>query len=558
MRLISKEAVGYAVLLVILFAIAALAVLHTLDFLQKNLQDPTVFHIAALLIWSVTLGFMLIAGAFGLWAVQFAALAEGRRRVGRLVDAMDYLQDGLVAVDVKGRISGANPAARALAAARTLKGEPLRSIFGELTDADLAALLTSREPAEVERRHLRGDDARTLRFRSQPSEGLSLILISDVTAMDAQRQHNRQVARLQLIGQIARGVAHDFNNLLCAISGHASLLARLPPASPDIGNSLRAIAQSVERGSALAGHLLQLARAESSGETARAPLESLRIAVADLTNSLPPAWQIELSAAELPLLTLAGLQLEQVVLNLGLLAADTAPQPGRLRVAAARLPAAASATRLDSRPAAVIHIGPDPLAQRAAELDARFEEIPSDAGLILSVVKTVVEGAGGQLQQTGAPDGSMVFRLALPLAPVSSRPAETAGIPPQLLSYVGHWTVLLGRSAGHRNAIAEALRLASVRTVQADSMTALLARLQETPRLDAVVVERRLLGDDPAAVLAAVLRLQPSAAYVVIGADEQALGPRAADVVTLPDAPSPDRVLMAMLEARNLAARRKT
>jgi len=326
MRHISRETLGYAVLLVILFAIATLAVWSTLSYLRDNIAHDE-FRVAAVLVWSLTLGFMLIAGAFGLWAIQFAAEAEGRRRVGRFVDAMDYLQDGLLAVDSKGNVTGANPAARALAHADAVKDKTLREVFDCLSEEDTAMLLTPAEPQEVERRSAQGEMARVLRFRSQPSEGLSLILLSDVTSMNARRQHSRQVARLQLIGQIARGVAHDFNNLLCAISGHASLLSRMPPGSPELAGSVRAIAQSVEKGSSLAGHLLQLSRTEGMGAASRSVRESVQAAAESLRNSLSIDWRVEFQVGDMPALALSGAQVEQIVLNLGLLVADASSQP---------------------------------------------------------------------------------------------------------------------------------------------------------------------------------------------------------------------------------------
>ncbi|MDA0991003.1 MAG: hypothetical protein O3A51_09655, partial [Verrucomicrobia bacterium] len=114
MKLITREATGYAVLLVILFAIASIAVWQTLSYLAGHLSGGD-YAVTATLICVITFGFMLIAGAFGLWAVQFAAESESRRRIGRFVDAMDYLQDGLLAINEKAIVTGSNPAARDLA-----------------------------------------------------------------------------------------------------------------------------------------------------------------------------------------------------------------------------------------------------------------------------------------------------------------------------------------------------------------------------------------------------------------------------------------------------------
>ena len=97
MASISREIWGYAVLLIILFSIAALAVWQTISFFQS--PDDLTFPVV---MWSLTMGFMLIAGAYGLWAMKFSAQAESRRRIGRFVDAMDYFPDGLIVLDKNG------------------------------------------------------------------------------------------------------------------------------------------------------------------------------------------------------------------------------------------------------------------------------------------------------------------------------------------------------------------------------------------------------------------------------------------------------------------------
>ena len=66
MRLFQKETWSYAVLLVVLFSIAAVAVWRTIEYLQA-LMPPDHYNIVAVVIWSLTMGFMLIAAAFGLW-----------------------------------------------------------------------------------------------------------------------------------------------------------------------------------------------------------------------------------------------------------------------------------------------------------------------------------------------------------------------------------------------------------------------------------------------------------------------------------------------------------
>ena len=215
MKSITREVWGYAILLVILFSIAAIAVWQTISFFQPGIAaspDDVTFPIA---MWSLTLGFMLIAGAYGIWAIKFSADMESRRRIGRFVDAMDYFSDGLLAIDLNEQLAGSNPAAAQITGTTFEKGSTLSSACPCLSAQDVKMLLGSKEPAEVEKLSFVAGTRRTLRFRSQPSEDLTLIAISDVTGVSAERAYNRQKARLQLVGHLARGMAHDFNRILC-------------------------------------------------------------------------------------------------------------------------------------------------------------------------------------------------------------------------------------------------------------------------------------------------------------------------------------------------------
>ena len=110
MQLLPKEGWRYAALLVLLFAIAAVAVREVLRYIEPMVPEQE-FLVASAVIASLMLGFMLIAGAFGLWAIRFSAEAESTRRIGGLVDRMDYIRDGVVAIDRHGVITGLNPTA---------------------------------------------------------------------------------------------------------------------------------------------------------------------------------------------------------------------------------------------------------------------------------------------------------------------------------------------------------------------------------------------------------------------------------------------------------------
>ena len=554
MRVFPKGATSYAVLLVILFAIATLAVWHTLGFLESRVASDE-FAIVAVLIWSLTLGFMFIAGAFGLWAVQFAAQQESRRRIGRIVDAMDYLHDGLLAVDRRQHIRGSNPAARALAAGTLEEGLPLKDAFPFLQDRDITELLQQDEPHELSARQTVAGTARALRFRSQPSEGMTLLLISDVTVMEAQRLRNRQAARLQLIGQIARGVAHDFNNLLCTISGHASLLSRLPVDSPGTRSSIEAISRGVEKGSALAGHLLELVKPMASVSFTNMGRDYLENAVNSLRDGLHEAWHVDAEIKELPAIAMTGIQIEQVVTNLGLLIADSARLPGTLYVRAAP-PGAAFPFDVGEPFAGAIIIS---TVEPALVIASKEGDVGTDTetGVIFSVVQSMLEEAGGALHAMAAADGSPVYRMALPFASALNR-QESLDLPADLGPYIADWTVLLGKPQSDRNELDSLFQLLNVNVIMAENIVAVLAKADTAPRLDAIIIDKRLIIQEVSALLKAILKLCPGTGVVVLCDDPASESQEAAaDIVFAASDAPPNQLILSIIEARSLAMKRR-
>ncbi|MFC1462921.1 hypothetical protein ACFLQU_04865, partial [Verrucomicrobiota bacterium] len=481
MRLFQKETWSYAILLIILFAIAAVAVSQVLAYLEY--QTTADFKIVTIVMIALTLGFMLIAGAFGLWAIQFAGEAESRRRIGQLIGAMDYLNDGLLAVDKKARITSTNPTARAMLPPGLGSDGRLSDAFPCLSEQDIRLLLAGEHPNEFERELSDSDPLKTLRFRSQPSEGMNLILLSDVTSMHAERERARHRARLQLIGQFAKGVAHDFNNLLCGISGHASLISRVPAGSSEMSGSLTAIALGADKGIALAGHLLELSQPSVPPGSTELVAEHVNNAAESLRGSLPPGWEVRCIAQNnLPAVALTGVQIEQVVVNLGWLAADASPVPGVMRIALSK-PGSDYLSSVGSKFAVVVLV-------TTASLDGTTDVVVRDAnsapGVIQSIIQTVVEDTAGKLEILTAADGTPIYRVALPPGTVFS---DDADVEPQLSTeleaYIQEWSILLARHDGEYRKLDARLDELRINAERVDSIMSALARVENDENLDA-------------------------------------------------------------------------
>lgn len=546
MKMLPREAWHYAALLILLFCIAGLAVGQFIQFLEDRLPDGE-FRTAAILVVALTMGFMLIAGAFGLWAIRFSSEAESRRRVARIVDAMHYIGDGVVAVDRRGRVSGSNPSAMVMARP-ALKGETPQELGGQfpcLSQEDVRRLAESTEPVEIERSLSGPEGQRDLRFRSQPAEGLTLVLISDVTSMTAERARRRQSTRLQLIGELARAVAQDVDNLLCGIAGHASLIERVLPPSQEAAQSARAIQSAAQRGVQASGHLLKLARSSAAAPSTEAAGDHLQAAADNLRQLLPEGWTFTVNMAEaIGPVGIAGTQLEQIVLNLGLIVADRVGRPARLVIACREEPAP-NACILVGMPAGADETEPRPTCKPARDL-----------GMLGSVIRSLVEGAGGTLDMLTGDEDETWFRLAVPHVHATVTP-NAGAVPDELVSYIARWRVLC---AGGRRGMATSdaqLRKLVGQVDRADDVAGIMAYLDTHPATDALVVHELVLGSEPAGMLRAFLRLRPDCAVVAVTEDAgDKWSSVAGEVVLLAvHAPLP-KLVMALIDARCMAVRR--
>ncbi len=553
MKLFTKESSNYAVLMVVLFAIAAIAVWQAISFLHERVPDTDVGLITAML-WAISMGFMLIAGAFGLWSIQFAAYAESRRRISEIVSTMDYLQDGLLAVDKYDRAIACNPAAQDMLHGQPFRRRPLVDVFPSLQAGDVEILLHDNIPQEVERAHIDEGLTHTLRFRSQPTRGVTLILVSDVTAARARRQHRQQSAKLQLVGQLARAVANDFNNLLCGIAGHAALLPRLPAGAPEMGESIDSITESAERGIALAGHLMELSRPPSGAMPARMVGDHVTSVAEALRDSLPAGWSVETDIQDVPATSLTGMQIEQLVLNLAQIVTEGIRKADAISIIVGP-PGSHPLMNIDDRFSGGVIVARSGTSN--AELGSEETVGSEETGLILSVIRSILEGAGGELHQLTASDGHPMFRISLPVATALDTTEEQVDLPFDIDRYVAHWNVLVaGREHRHLNLV-QRLKDLETNVARVDTIADILAATEKEDRLDAVVIDWPLLGTHEEGTLKALAKLSPASGIVVLRDARPRIGRHELPgVVCIEEHANPDRVLMAMVEARSMAAAR--
>lgn len=147
--------------------------------------------------------------------------------------------------------------------------------------------------------------------------------------------HLRQAQKMEAVGMLAGGVAHDFNNILSGILGFSSyLLSKADPAST-LHRDLKLIEQSAVRAADLTRQLLSFARRKHFAKEAVQVNAVVREVLSLLGRSLPKQIVIrEKLAEELPLVLGDPGQLNQIIMNLCLNAADAMAErkTGQLRI----------------------------------------------------------------------------------------------------------------------------------------------------------------------------------------------------------------------------------
>lgn len=254
---------------------------------------------------------------------------------------------------------------------------------------------------------------------------------------------------------------------------------------------------------------------------------------------------------------LTPVQIEQVVLNLGLLVADAQPQPGVISITLQK-PGQGFLLDVGDRFAAVIMVsGQGGVTGTEGIQTADMQKVLAEgdeAGVILSVVKSMVEQAHGRMDQLVAPTGLCVYRVCLPHLDVRSAVRDEDGqADNELDRYVSRWKVLLGGAGPEVDRLKRHLRRIGTVVMEKETVVSLLAHVESSPALDVIVVDKRILGLEADGLLKAMLKLCPRVGIVVLGQDPRrepsGLSSR---IVFAPYGLGLERMIRALVEAKGL------
>ena len=156
-------------------------------------------------------------------------------------------------------------------------------------------------------------------------------IIRDVTEQRRLEVQLQQAQKMEAVGTLAGGIAHDFNNVLQAISGYVQLLLmKKEKKDPDI-RYLNRIDKAAQRAAGLTKQLMIFSR-KVKNELRPVDLNQEIIQVHGLLQRIIPKMiDVELGLEkDIKIINADPMQLEQIMMNLGVNAKDAMPDGGKL------------------------------------------------------------------------------------------------------------------------------------------------------------------------------------------------------------------------------------
>ena len=164
------------------------------------------------------------------------------------------------------------------------------------------------------------------------------IFMEDLTETRTLELQLHQAQKMEAIGRLAGGIAHDFNNLLMVISGYSEfLLERLGP-DPRLRGPAQEISNATQRATSLTRQLLAFSRKQMLTPK----VLDLNEVVTENLKMLTRMIGEDIDLVMVPGPTLGAVradpgQIDQVIMNLAVIARDAMPQGGKLVIETANV-----------------------------------------------------------------------------------------------------------------------------------------------------------------------------------------------------------------------------
>jgi PAS domain S-box-containing protein len=342
--------------------------------------------------------------------------------------------------------------------------------------------------------------------------------------LEIAREQLYQSQKMDAVGQLTGGVAHDFNNLLMIILGNLDRAKRTlenwkEGAEERLARAIDQATTGAQRAAKLTGHLLAFSR--------RQPLEPKIIDVNKMLSHLSGFLKTSLGEkVQLEVVGAAGLwqieadptHLETAILNLAVNARDAMPDGGKLTVEASNafLDEDYCRAHTEVRPGQYVQIAltdtgtgmTKDVADRAFEPFFTTKQPGQGTGLGLSQVFGFVKQSGGHLKIYTEADHGTTVKVYLPRAfGEADIPGENRA--PAPAAYGSETILLVEDDQDVRAFVAESLRDLNYRVVEAGDAQWALKLLDEEQRVDMLLTDVILPGENGRELADAARRKQP-------------------------------------------------
>jgi len=341
------------------------------------------------------------------------------------------MAEGILEITPDGRIVYANPAAT------WLTGLPENKLLGSnfidlLQEADRLRIKDRLQAMGIQPQ-IMTEEVSLIMDRKQISLSLlpvaeednkSIILVfNDLTERKRMEAQFLQAQKMEAIGNLAGGIAHDFNNLLTVIQGNSSLMLLDIDHSHPHYEMLSSIIQQVQSGSRLTKQLLGYA---SKGKYDVRPFQLNQLTEETSKTFGRTRKEItihrELADGLFPIEGDIG-QIEQILMNLLVNAADAMPAGGDIFLSTTNIPHGAMKGKLyNPKPGDYVlltvtdtGIGMDPkTVERIFEPFFTTKELGRGTGLGLASVYGIVKGHGGYIDVESEKGQGTTFKIYFP------------------------------------------------------------------------------------------------------------------------------------------------
>jgi two-component system sensor histidine kinase AtoS len=370
-----------------------------------------------------------------------------------LNELLTTMSDGLLSVDLGGRLMTMNPAAQHMLGL-TVGSVEQRSAFRDLL-AHLPGLCeylgrAVASPLAVGQEELRvhvGEELKTLIVAASPlpderGEPHQVIVnLHDVTTLKQLEAGIRQAERLAALGTLAAGMAHEIRNPLSAIKTFVQLLPRKLDKPGFLEKFQRTVPRELERINRLIQDLLELARAPRYQMELIDIGPCLRHAIDFFDEELTHHQVRTVCELEerLPLVWADPNQLMKAFSNLIQNAIQAMPQGGKLTIRSRMLTATGAMPSVSDDDAGSLHrlwlnlvfsdSGPGIAPEDVKNIfNPFFTTKDTGTGLGLTITHKVITEHGGYLEVESTPGEGSAFTIRLPaLEPAAaSLPAVTS------------------------------------------------------------------------------------------------------------------------------------